>query len=371
LFDSGDFSGMNNREALPKIADWMKKNGMGKKTVNYKLKDWLISRQRFWGTPIPIVYCGDCGIVPEKYENLPIKLPDDIELSKEGNPLASIKEFVECKCPKCNKPARRETDTMDTFVDSSWYFFRFIDRYNEELPFDKTSDKWMPVNQYTGGIEHAILHLLYARFFTKALRDLGLTEIKEPFKRLLTQGMVLKDGSKMSKSVGNTVDPSEMNKKFGPDTSRLFMLFAALPSKELDWTDKGINGAHRFLQKVHELLNLKGRSFKEGDTISGTDEYLISKMHSTIKLVSSFIEDFKFSLAIGKIMEFVNELVKAEKVNRYVYFECMKNIILLLSPFSPHLCEELWEKLEQNGLICNASWPIYDDTKINEETHFL
>jgi len=370
MFRSKQFSGISVPEAKIEMGKWMEEKGFAKKTTTYSLRDWLISRQRFWGTPIPIVYCGDCGVVPEKEENLPIRLPDDAEFTGKGNPLETSKTFVECTCPKCGGPAKRETDTMDTFVDSSWYFFRFIDRNNSKLPFDKKLvDNWMPVNQYIGGIEHAILHLLYSRFFTKALRDIGLTKIDEPFQRLLTQGMVIKDGAKMSKSIGNVVDPGEFNKKFGPDTSRLFILFSALPEKELDWNDSGVNGSHKFLQRVLKLTEIKEKKFLEGDETTSKDKFIISKMHKTIRNVTELIEEFKFSLAIGQIMEFVNAIQEFndDKLNRFVYMESIKNLALLISPFTPHIAEEIWSKMGEEGLIANQEWPLFDETKIDEE----
>ena len=236
-------------EAKNKIMDYLEEKGWGRRAIRYRLRDWLISRQRYWGTPIPIIYCGKCGVVPVPYSDLPVKLPkpEKCKFTGQGNPLETCREFVETKCPKCSGKARRDTDTMDTFVDSSWYFMRYCSPDYENGPFDKkAAEYWMPVDQYIGGIEHAILHLLYARFFTKALRDLGLVNVDEPFARLLTQGMVIKDGAKMSKSLGNVVDPAEISSKYGPDTARLFILFAALPEKELDWSDRGVNGSFRF-----------------------------------------------------------------------------------------------------------------------------
>jgi leucyl-tRNA synthetase len=368
LYDSGDFSGMQNRDALPDMINWMAKKGYGKKTVHYKLRDWLISRQRFWGTPIPIVYCDKCGAVPEKEENLPIVLPEKVKFTGEGNPLASVKSFVECKCPKCGGSGKRETDTMDTFVDSSWYFLRFIDRFNDKLPFDKKLiSEWMPVDQYIGGIEHAILHLLYARFFTKALRDLGLHDIDEPFKNLLCQGMVIKDGAKMSKSLGNVVDPSPIIDQYGPDTARLFMLFTSLPEKELEWSDQGVNGSFKFLNRVYNLVEQEG--LVKSDKLNNRDKRLISKMHETIKKVTLFVEEFKLSLAIGAVMEFVNHIYKykEDQGNLDVYNEAVKTAALLLSPFIPHVSEEVWEKLNGKGFCSLHPWPEYDEKKIDKQ----
>ncbi|MFQ9894560.1 MAG: leucine--tRNA ligase, partial [Emergencia sp.] len=256
MINSGKFDGLNNRKAISAMIDWLEEAGIGKKTVNYRLRDWLISRQRYWGTPIPMIYCEECGWVPEKEENLPVLLPTDVEFTGKGeSPLTTSKTFAECTCPKCGKPARREMDTMDTFLDSSWYFLRYCDPKNDQIAFDKKkADYWMDVDQYIGGVEHAILHLMYARFFQMALYDLGYVGCEEPFRNLLTQGMVNKDGKKMSKSLGNVVSPEEIINKYGADTARLFILFAAPPERELDWSDAGVEGSYRFLNRVYRLV---------------------------------------------------------------------------------------------------------------------
>ncbi|MCH8003274.1 MAG: leucine--tRNA ligase [Nanoarchaeota archaeon] len=375
LFDSGRFSGMNNREAIEPISKWMEKNNYGKRTVQYKLRDWLISRQRYWGTPIPMIYCDKCGVVPVPYERLPVKLPKNVKFTGSGNPLETSKKFVEAKCPECKSKARRETDTMDTFVDSSWYFIRYCSPKYNKGPFDKKiANYWMPVNQYIGGIEHAILHLLYARFFTKALRDLGLVDVDEPFTRLMTQGMVIKDGAKMSKSIGNVVDPTEITGKYGPDTGRLFILFAAMPEKELDWNDKGVSGAFRFLNRVYNLVNENLKDIKidsKYKSLNEKDKFILNKMHITIKNVTENINNFKYNIAIGSIMEFVNALQKYNEKNKKVFGECIKNLILLLSPFTPHISEELWNKLKLKGFASLQKWPSYDESKIDEEAEAL
>jgi leucyl-tRNA synthetase len=376
LFDSGKFSGMNNRDAIEPISKWMEKNKYGKRTVQYKLRDWLISRQRYWGTPIPMVHCKKCGIVPVPYKDLPVKLPKNVKFTGSGNPLETSDKFVNVKCPKCNGKARRETDTMDTFVDSSWYFFRYCSPKYDNTPFDKKiADYWMPVDQYIGGIEHAILHLLYARFFTKALRDLGLTDVDEPFSRLMTQGMVIKDGAKMSKSMGNVVDPAEITEKYGPDTGRLFILFAAMPEKELDWSDKGVNGAYRFLNRIYNLVNdnlknISSVSYAK-DKLNDRDKFVLSRMHSTIKNATENIESFKYNSAIGNIMEFMNVLQKYDNKNKAVFGECVRNLILLLNPFTPHISEELWEKINGKGFASLQNWPSYDESKIDKEADAL
>jgi len=374
LVDSGQFDGMGNLDAIENISKWMEKERLGKRTVNYKIRDWLISRQRYWGTPIPIIYCDKCGIVPVPYGDLPVKLPkpEKCRFTGQGNPLETCKEFVETKCPKCNGKAKRETDTMDTFVDSSWYFLRYCSPKFDEGPFNKeTVEYWMPVDQYIGGVEHAILHLLYARFFTKALRDLGLATVDEPFSRLLTQGMVIKDGAKMSKSLGNVVDPAEISEKYGPDTARLFILFAALPEKELDWSDKGVNGSFRFLNRVYNLVNdnLDSISLKhyEEHKLNDKDKYVLSKTHLTIKNVTQHIENFEFSLAIGKIMEYVDVLQRYKDKNKEIFGEAVRNLALMMLPFTPHLSEELWHMIKGKDFASLQKWPFYDENKIDKK----
>lgn len=356
LVNSKEFNGINNRDAIKEISKKLEELGKGKRTVNYKLRDWLISRQRYWGTPIPVVYCRKCGIVPVPYEELPVKLPKNVKFSGLGNPLETSKEFVNCKCPKCKGGARRETDTMDTFVDSSWYFIRYCSPKEKKLPFnEKKVNYWMPIDQYIGGIEHAIMHLLYARFFTKALRDLGLHKIDEPFSRLLCQGMVIKDGAKMSKSLGNIVDPNEIMGKYGPDTARLFILFAASPDKELEWSDKGVNGAYRFLNKVYNMCKIVS-NIKADDRVS-------NKMHRTIKAVSEAIDNFDNNKAVVNLYVYADYLSKLNKIPK----EASDTLLLLLAPFAPHLCEELWHKLGNKGFISLAKWPEFDNKKISEK----
>jgi len=356
LVNSSEFDGVGNRDAIEGVSKKLEKLGKGKRTVNYKLRDWLISRQRYWGTPIPIVYCGECGIVPVPYEELPVKLPKNVKFTGSGNPLETSKEFVNCKCPKCKGKVRRETDTMDTFVDSSWYFIRYCSPKADKLPFDKKIvNYWMPVDQYIGGIEHAIMHLLYARFFTKALRDLKLHNIDEPFSRLLCQGMVLKDGEVMSKSKGNVVDPGEISDKYGPDTARLFILFAASPDKELDWSDKGVNGSFRFLNRVYSLV-------EKVDKVKA-DARVLNKMHRTIKVVTENIENFENNKAVVSLYGFVDYLGSLEKIPK----EAFENLLLLMAPFTPHICEELWSKSGNKGFISLAGWPEFERKKISEK----
>ncbi len=370
--------GMTWKDAIEPIIEYIEKNNLGKRTINYKIRDWLISRQRYWGTPIPIIYCEKCGIVPVPYEELPVRLPkpEKCRFTGQGNPLETCKEFVEAKCPKCSGKAKRETDTMDTFVDSSWYFIRYCSPRYEKAPFDKEkAEYWMPVDQYIGGIEHAILHLLYSRFFTKALRDLGLITVGEPFARLLTQGMVIKDGAKMSKSIGNVVDPAEISSKYGPDTARLFILFAALPEKELDWSDKGVAGAFRFLNRIYNLAsdNVADISLDDYDksTLSNKDRYILSRTHLTIKNVTEHIENFEFSLAIGKIMEYADVLQKYREKNKEVFGEAVKSLALLMLPFTPHLSEELWHLIKCNGFASLQKWPEYDERRIDKKAEAI
>lgn len=377
LINSGEFNGMDNLKAIPRIIDFIEDKRIGQKTVNYKLRDWLISRQRYWGCPIPMVYCEDCGWVPENEKNLPVKLPTDIEFTGKGeSPIATSKTFIETICPCCGKPAKREIDTMDTFVDSSWYFLRYCDPKNTEKPFDKQkADYWMNVDQYIGGVEHAILHLLYARFFQKVLADLGLVTATEPFRNLLTQGMVIKDGAKMSKSLGNVVSPEEIQKKYGADTARLFILFAAPPEKELDWSDAGVEGIYRFLNRVYRLVYEYVTDIRDADSATGElvvstseDRALNYQLNKTIKKVSEDVGGrFSFNTAISSIMELVNELYKykqLDNVNMPLLDRAVKSMILVLSPFTPHICEELWSELGEESRVFEAAWPEFDESAL-------
>lgn len=370
LVNSGKFNGWNNKEAMSAITEWATKEGFAYPSIQYKLRDWLLSRQRYWGTPIPIIYCDKCGAVPVPGEDLPVELPTDVKFTGKGNPILTSKIFSSCKCPKCGGPAKRETDTMDTFVDSSWYWFRYCDPKNGKLPYEKkAAEYWNPVDQYIGGIEHAILHLLYSRFFTKATRDLGLHKIDEPFTRLLCQGMVIKDGAKMSKSIGNVVDPGEIITKYGADTARCFILFAALPEKELDWSDQGVFAAYRFLSRIFTLFDTA--KFKEGkiDTgkLNSKDLFILSKTHSTIRKVTECMENFQLNLALSSVMQLVNELTRYLKdSNSAVMFEGLKNVALLLSPFAPHLSEELWAKLGMKPFVSTADWPAPNEKYLDE-----
>ena len=378
MINSGKFDGMNNREAIKKVIEWVEEEGIGKATVNYRLRDWLISRQRYWGTPIPMIHCEHCGWVPEKEENLPVLLPTDIEFTGKGeSPIATSKTFVDTVCPVCGAPAKREIDTMDTFLDSSWYFLRYCDPKNENEIFDKEKVKyWMNVDQYIGGVEHAILHLMYARFFQMALYDLGLVTDEEPFRNLLTQGMVNKDGKKMSKSLGNVVSPAEILEKYGADTARLFILFAAPPEKELDWSDAGVEGSFRFLNRVYRLVyeTVQKYGFKttEFEIGNDNDKQLNYMANYAVKKVSDDAGGrFQFNTAISTIMEFVNELYRYKElpdVNEGLINACIEKLVLILSPFTPHVCEEMWEYLGHTGSLYNVGWPEYDESALVKDS---
>lgn len=375
MINSDKFNGLNNDKAFDKICDLLEKEGIGTKTVNYRLRDWLLSRQRYWGTPIPIVYCDTCGIVPVKEEDLPIELPTNVKFEGSGlSPLTTDESFLYTSCPSCGKRARRETDTMDTFVDSSWYFLRYADPHNDSLPFDKDrTNYWMSVDQYIGGVEHAILHLLYSRFFTKVLKDMDLLDIEEPFKNLLTQGMVLKDGAKMSKSKGNTVSPEEIIKKYGADTARLFVLFAAPPERDLEWSDQGVEGCFRFLNRIYRLVEESlEKDFFDNITSNMTneDKDLKYMIHKTIKRVTEDLEErFNFNTAVSGIMELVNDLYKYKEIDKNhingpLLKEGIQTVIILLSPFAPHITEELWERIGNSTSVYLTDWPQYDEKAI-------
>ena len=377
MINSGKFDGLNNKEAIEKVIEYLEEEGIGKKTVNYKLRDWLISRQRYWGTPIPMIHCDSCGWVPEKEENLPVMLPTDVEFTGKGeSPLATSKTFVDTVCPICGKLAKRELDTMDTFLDSSWYFLRYCDAQNKDEAFSKEkTDYWMNVDQYIGGVEHAILHLMYARFFQMALYDLGLVSDEEPFKNLLTQGMVIKDGAKMSKSLGNVVSPKEIIEKYGADTARLFILFAAPPERELDWSDKGVEGSFRFINRVYRMVYDFSQKYKDApdnyEILTEADKSMAYWMNYAIKKVSDDIgERFNFNTAISTIMEMVNEMYRYKEgdVNAGLYAAAIKNLIIILAPFVPHVTEEMWEHLGYGGSVHEQSWPEYDESALVKDT---
>ncbi len=374
--NSGEFNGLPNKEGLQKIAEWMQKKGLGKITVYWRLRDWLISRQRYWGTPIPIVYCPSCGTVAVPEDQLPVELPKNISITGQGgSPLAQCQEFVAVKCPKCHQDAQRETDTMATFFDSSWYFLRFCSARNDQQIFDpKEVAYWMPVDQYVGGIEHAILHLLYSRFFTKFFKDLGLIHCDEPFIRLLTQGMVLKDGEVMSKSRGNTVDPDAVIEKYGADTLRLFILFAAPPEDQLEWNDNAIEGSWKFLNRIYNLVDQKYLlgSFHHPRPLDEQDKELERERNIAIKKVTEdFEHGFKFNTAISAIMVLLNKIEKYASLSttkQRALHQTIKTVVLLLAPFTPHLCEELWERMGQpEESVAFVPWPVFDEKVIQQD----
>jgi leucyl-tRNA synthetase len=416
LINSGQFNGMDSVKAREMIAKYLDEKGLGGSRISYRLRDWGISRQRYWGAPIPIIYCDQCGTVPVPEKDLPVILPNNVEITGTGeSPLIGLKEFVKTHCPTCGGPGRRETDTMDTFVESSWYFDRFACSDYNKGPLDKKRvDYWMPVDQYIGGIEHAILHLLYSRFFTRVLKEMGWVNVEEPFTNLLTQGMVCKevyecpqDGylfpeeaekegegircrkcggqvsigrlEKMSKSKKNVIDPEYLIEKYGADTARMFCLFASPPEKDLDWSDQGVEGSARFLNRVwrlfyeqhHHLQNVKPLPF--GTVLEGDQKTLRQKTHKTIKKVTGDIERFHLNTAISAIMELVNEIYASEikdltdEISRRVIREAIETVVILLSPFVPHFTEELWEALGNKGSIIQIRWPDYDPEAIWED----
>ena len=413
MTNSSEFNGISSKDAVVKIAEYVEANNYGERTVKYRLKDWGVSRQRYWGTPIPALYCEKCGVVMEKDENLPVLLPTDIEFTGNGNPIETSESFKHAVCPCCGGEARRDTDTMDTFVDSSWYFLRYCDPKNTQLPFAKEIvDGWSPVDQYIGGIEHAVMHLLYSRFFHKVLRDLGLLSTNEPFKRLLTQGMVLGPSyysaaenrflyaeevevrgaqaflkttgeelqvkiEKMSKSKNNGVDPEIMITKYGADTTRLFIMFAAPPERELEWNENGLAGAARFLNKIWRLVlenkeYLANKDDVDYSKLSKEDKALVRKLHQTIKKVTDSIEaDYHFNTSIAATMELLNEMQdfrtqilgtdKETSESRKVFREAMVNVVIMLSPFTPHFCDELWEEMGNQGNLFFETWPTHKE----------
>jgi len=372
LVNSDQFTGMNTEKAKVAILEWLDEKAIGQKRVNYRLRDWLVSRQRYWGAPIPVMYCPTCGVVPVPTEDLPVMLPKNVEFKAGAvSPLAQVEDFVNCTCPKCGGKARRETDTMDTFICSSWYYMRYTDPKNTNAPFDsEKANYWMPVDQYIGGIEHAILHLLYSRFFTKVLKDAGIVNFNEPFKNLLTQGMVIKDGSKMSKSKGNVVSPEEIISKYGADTARLFILFAAPPERDLEWSDQGVEGAFRFLGRVwriiHHFVDVvdKGEDNYDISALTKDEKELRRILHTTIKKVTEDIGNrFNFNTAISSIMELVNAFYtakdKQDELNAGLVREVVSALLKLLAPFAPHMTEELWTEIFGQGSVHKSKWPEY------------
>ncbi|MDK2902619.1 MAG: leucyl-tRNA synthetase [Clostridiales bacterium] len=387
MINSGQFNGFDNRDGIERVINYMEENGLGRRKTTYKLRDWLISRQRYWGAPIPIVYCEKCGEVPVPEDQLPVMLPTDVVFKGTGeSPLTTSDSFVHTKCPVCGAPARREVDTMDTFVCSSWYYLRYTDPRNDKEAFSKEkASYWMPVDQYVGGVEHAILHLLYSRFFTKVLHDLGLVNADEPFVNLLTQGMVLKDGSKMSKSKGNIVSPEDIVDKYGADTARLFILFAAPPERDLEWSDQSVEGCFRFLNRVWRLVDQyadavkewveNGRIKPEMDSLSDADKELRYIINYTIKKVGDDIaERYNFNTAISAIMEMVNAMYQYDTDGNpsTVMMEAVETLLLLLAPFVPHISEEMWHMTGHNDALYLQSWPTYDaDALIRQQAEVV
>jgi leucyl-tRNA synthetase len=370
--NSGDYDGLDYGSAFNAIADWFEKNGRGRRTVNYRLRDWGVSRQRYWGAPIPIIYCDDCGAVPVPEADLPVVLPEDVEFTGHGSPLKDMPEFINAKCPKCGKDARRETDTFDTFVESSWYFARYACPDNDEVMLDERAAYWTPVDQYTGGIEHAILHLLYSRFFQRVMRDEGLTDVSEPFTNLLTQGMVLKDGAKMSKNKGNVVDPAELIAKYGADTVRLFMMFAAPPDQALEWSDDGVQGSFRFLKRFWNAVqaHVDAGAVKELDvaSLNAEQKALRRKTHQSIAKISDDIgRRYTFNTAVAASMELLNAVTRFDgesDADRAVVQEALEAVVSMLSPIVPHICHTLWHALGHDTAIVDERWPEIDESAL-------
>ncbi len=375
LVNSGEYDGMDFDAAFDAIADHFEQTGRGRRTVNYRLRDWGVSRQRYWGTPIPIVYCDDCGAVPVPEEQLPVVLPEDVEFTGVGSPLRSMPQFYETRCPACDGEARRETDTFDTFVESSWYFARYACPDASGAMLDERAAYWMPVDQYTGGVEHAILHLLYSRFFQRVMRDEGLTQASEPFTNLLTQGMVLKDGAKMSKAKGNTVDPGELIDRYGADTVRLFMMFAAPPEQALEWSDEGVQGAYRFLKRFWHAVQTHVEAGEVGEldaaSLGEAGQALRRKTHQTIAKISDDIgRRHAFNTAIAAAMELLNAVNRFEdgsRAGRAVVREALETVVLMLSPIVPHVCDALWAALGHEGAIVDEPWPEVDAAALEQD----
>jgi leucyl-tRNA synthetase len=381
VVNSGEWNGLAAEEAIPRMAAWAESKGIGKPTTTYRLKDWLISRQRYWGTPIPVVYCEEHGMQPVKDEDLPVVLPADAPFTGEGgNPLEKVDAFVRATCPRCGGEARRETDTMDTFVDSSWYFYRYLSPDKTDGPFDRDAVRyWFPIDLYVGGIEHAILHLVYSRFWTKVMRDLGLVEVDEPVTRLFPQGMVHKDGEVMSKSKGNTIAPDDVIARYGADTLRLYILFAAPPELAMEWSERNIEGPHRFLQQVWRLVDRHAEALAREPRAALPAELpeaareLRRKVHQTIERVTRDVEErIQLNTAVAALMELKNELMRLEPelqqgASREVLREAIETLLRLLNPFTPHVCEELWARLGHDEALVRTAWPESDEAAARED----
>ena len=382
LIDSGEWTGEAVLEAIDKMSSYAEKHGFGKKTTTYRLKDWGVSRQRYWGTPIPVVYCDKCGMVPVPQDQLPVLLPDNVDLAVvDGSPLSRAEDFVNTTCPQCDGPARRETDTMDTFVDSSWYFYRYTDARNSSAPFaPEAANYWFPIDQYIGGVEHAILHLIYSRYWTKVMRDIGLIQNSEPATRLFTQGMVIKNGAKMSKSKGNVVSPDDMIAKYGADATRMYSLFAAPPDRDLEWQEEGVAGVYRFLSRVYRLttkyaaLHRKTEHVATQETLSTDGQKLLRTLHQTIaKITLDFSGRWHFNTCIASVMMLVNDISAAEAkldsgdISPATIRELFRGLVLLLAPFAPFLAQELWVELGHEGVVFRQAWPVADAELAKED----
>jgi leucyl-tRNA synthetase len=375
-----DFDGLPNREALSAIVDWLDVEGKGHASINYKLRDWLVSRQRYWGTPIPILYCESCGVVPVPYDQLPVELPEIEDYTPKGrSPLAAAEDWVNTTCPSCDGPARRETDTMDTFVDSSWYFLRYCDPHNDEAAWNPEAlREWMPVDQYIGGVEHAILHLMYARFFCKALADLGHVDFQEPFQALFTQGMVTKDGAKMSKSRGNVVSPASIVERVGADTARCYTLFVGPPDQDADWSDTGVEGVHRFLSRLWRLAaetaeraGAASESFDVSATMQGDDLVLLRKAHWAIEKVSGDLRRFAFNTAISAVMELLNDCSRLrDSADVETQRFALATAASLLFPFAPHVCADVYERLT-GARVWEVDWPRAEEELLERDEYEL
>jgi leucyl-tRNA synthetase len=375
LVESAQFSGLSSAEAFNAIAEYLAENNKGEKQVNYRLRDWGVSRQRYWGTPIPIINCPECGSVPVPEQDLPVTLPEDVIVDGSGSPIKSMPEFYQCKCPKCGGDAERETDTFDTFFESSWYYARYTCPDNDQAMLDERANHWLPVDQYVGGIEHAVLHLLYARFFHKLMRDEGLVSGDEPFKNLLTQGMVLKDGAKMSKSKGNTVDPQALIDQYGADTARLFMMFAAPPEQSLEWSDKAVEGSHRFLNRlwrtVQEHVEKGDVPTLDKDALSDGLKDLRRQAYQALEKVADDIERrHTFNTAIATVMELMNHVTKSNDKSEQapaVMQEVLELAVLMLAPITPHICHRLWQALGHDSSIVDEAWPELDESALVQD----
>jgi leucyl-tRNA synthetase len=368
---SGEFSGRTSAEARRRMNEKAEREGFGRAAVTYRLKDWGISRQRYWGTPIPIIHCSRCGPVPVPESDLPVRLPEDVTITGAGrSPLEEVPEFVHARCPRCGGQARRETDTMDTFIDSSWYFYRYCDPQNGRAPFDSGKiDYWFPIDQYIGGVEHAILHLIYSRFWTKVMRDLGLVNNAEPAAKLFTQGMVIANGAKMSKSKGNVVGADFVTERYGADTARLFVLFAAPPEKDVDWRDEGVEGVYRFLGRVYRFVTRNVERAREGGRTTPADRKALRKLHQTLrKITEDFESRWHFNTSIAAIMELVNELYAEEaNLSAAALAEILEKLAFLLAPFAPYLSQEIWDELGRSGPVFRESWPVFDPDLARDE----